>query len=194
MSPAKVSGDRKQQILEAAVACFIEQGFHQTGVRDIARRAGVSIGNVYNHFTGKSAILTAIAALEAEELEAFMALLNAEGPASWRLERFVADYSTYAALQENAFLSLELTGEAARTPDVATLFLRNRHGLLQALAAVVAEMRQQEAPEEEALESARLVLDVIEGHALRVLINRRAASALEIGQLQRFIAAAVTGG
>lgn len=188
-----MSVDRKQQILEAAVTCFIEQGFHQTGVRDIARRAGVSIGNVYNHFTGKSAILTAIAALEAEELKAFVALLSAEGPASQRLERFAADYSAYAAQQENAFLSLELTGEAARTPDVATLFLQNRAGLLQALANVVAEMRQLETSEERGLESARLVLDVIEGHALRMLINRRPANELEIDQLQRFVAGALAG-
>lgn len=45
--------ERRGRILEAAVMSFLENGYHQTGVRDIARRAGVSLGNLYNHFPGE---------------------------------------------------------------------------------------------------------------------------------------------
>jgi AcrR family transcriptional regulator len=31
---------RREQIIQAALGCFIERGFHQTGMRDIAAAAG----------------------------------------------------------------------------------------------------------------------------------------------------------
>ncbi|HDO1150981.1 TPA: helix-turn-helix transcriptional regulator, partial [Aeromonas salmonicida] len=40
---------RRELIIQAALGCFIERGFHQTGMRDIAAAAGVSLGNLYNH-------------------------------------------------------------------------------------------------------------------------------------------------
>ena len=73
---SKAVARRREQILEAAVTCFIENGYHQTGVRDIARRAGISLGNLYNHFPGKHDVLAEIAALEratAELAEAWAA-------------------------------------------------------------------------------------------------------------------------
>ena len=44
---------RRQQILEAASACFARQGFHQTSVQDICKEAGLSAGAVYRYFPGK---------------------------------------------------------------------------------------------------------------------------------------------
>lgn len=66
----KVKAARRARIVEAALACFVEKGFHQTGMREIAATAGVSLGNLYNHFPGKEALIALIASLEAEELAA----------------------------------------------------------------------------------------------------------------------------
>ena len=41
------------KILDAALELFSTQGFRATSVREIAERAGVSVGNVYHHFSGK---------------------------------------------------------------------------------------------------------------------------------------------
>ncbi|HEA4099756.1 TPA: helix-turn-helix transcriptional regulator, partial [Stenotrophomonas maltophilia] len=64
--------DRNEQrmilILQAALQCFVARGFHQTSMRDIAQAAGVSLGNLYNHFPGKEAIILAVAVAESEEL------------------------------------------------------------------------------------------------------------------------------
>ena len=51
---------RKIEIVHAAVTCFLERGYHQTGVRDIAKQAEVSLGNLYIHFKGKEALLDAL--------------------------------------------------------------------------------------------------------------------------------------
>jgi len=52
---------RRQQILEAALACFSENGFHQTGIADIVRRSGMSHGAVYGYFQSKDDIIEALA-------------------------------------------------------------------------------------------------------------------------------------
>src|SRR5271156_6727715 len=52
---------RRQQILQAALACFSENGFHQTGMADIVRRSGMSHGAVYVYFGSKDDIIEALA-------------------------------------------------------------------------------------------------------------------------------------
>jgi TetR/AcrR family fatty acid metabolism transcriptional regulator len=51
---------RKHQILEAAALVFAEKGFHTTTIRDIAKRAGVADGTIYNYFDSKPALLLGI--------------------------------------------------------------------------------------------------------------------------------------
>ncbi|WP_158812768.1 TetR/AcrR family transcriptional regulator [Methylocapsa sp. S129] len=52
---------RRQQILEAALGCFSENGFHQTGMADIVQRSGMSHGAVYGYFESKDDIIEALA-------------------------------------------------------------------------------------------------------------------------------------
>jgi AcrR family transcriptional regulator len=52
---------RQQQILDAALACFSENGFHQTGMADIVRRSGLSHGAVYLYFPSKDDLIEALA-------------------------------------------------------------------------------------------------------------------------------------
>lgn len=49
-----------QRILKAAVDLFLEKGYNQTSVREIAKRADTSIGNLYHHFPNKHEILKII--------------------------------------------------------------------------------------------------------------------------------------
>lgn len=52
---------RRQQILDAALACFSENGFHQTGMAEIVRRSGMSHGAVYVYFQSKDDIIEVLA-------------------------------------------------------------------------------------------------------------------------------------
>ena len=52
---------RRQQILDAALACFSEDGFHQTGMADIVKRSGLSHGAVYLYFQSKDDLIEALA-------------------------------------------------------------------------------------------------------------------------------------
>jgi AcrR family transcriptional regulator/catechol 2,3-dioxygenase-like lactoylglutathione lyase family enzyme len=65
----------RETLAEAACELFLEQGFEQTSVVDITRRAGVSRSSFFNYFASKSDILWA--ALD-ERIEALEARLGGE--------------------------------------------------------------------------------------------------------------------
>ncbi|MDO6459937.1 TetR/AcrR family transcriptional regulator [Granulosicoccaceae sp. 1_MG-2023] len=44
------------RILTAGLELFVDRGYHKVSVHDIQKRAGVSIGSIYNHFGGKEGI------------------------------------------------------------------------------------------------------------------------------------------
>lgn len=50
----------REEIIIAAHALFAEQGYHGTSMRQIAERAGVALGGIYNHFSGKEDIFKLI--------------------------------------------------------------------------------------------------------------------------------------
>ncbi|MEM8554015.1 MAG: TetR/AcrR family transcriptional regulator [Pseudomonadota bacterium] len=165
----QAAAQRKNVILEAAVTCFIENGYHQTGVRDIARKAGISLGNLYNYFAGKTAVLAEIARIERAELEPFLAILQKDAPAFDVLDAFVPAYTRHLSAPETVILVLEITLEAIREPAIADLFTESRTALIDALTRVLengvqqGSMRSIVSPSE----SAQLILDIIESTAFR---------------------------
>ncbi len=59
LSEAVIRG-KKDTIEDAARELFIKQGFHATSMRDICKRADVSLGNLYNYYETKDAIFEGI--------------------------------------------------------------------------------------------------------------------------------------
>lgn len=51
--------ERRQEILDAALALFCEKGYEKTSIADIARRLGISQGLCYRYFPSKEAVLDA---------------------------------------------------------------------------------------------------------------------------------------
>jgi AcrR family transcriptional regulator len=52
--------DKREAIEDAALALFVEQGFHGTTVPEIARRAGVGTGTLYLYHASKDELLNAL--------------------------------------------------------------------------------------------------------------------------------------
>ncbi len=50
----------RQAILDAAQALFIQYGYNGTSMRRIARRAGIALSGIYNHFASKEDIFRAL--------------------------------------------------------------------------------------------------------------------------------------
>ena len=62
--------ERRNQILDAAVATFSRKGLHQTTIEDIRLEAGLSRGAVYHYFKAKEDIIDAIRQRSAHQAEA----------------------------------------------------------------------------------------------------------------------------
>lgn len=182
------SETRRTLILEAAIACFIEKGFHQTGMRDIAARAGVSIGNLYNHFPGKHDFLIGLANLEGEMIAPIIEQLASEGPANETFSKFLQNYWAIVSEKDVAILTAEITAEAMRMPDIAELFLEVRHNLARALSLLlekgIAEGIWKSAGD--SFQTAQFILDTIECAADRQAIDSTDAQ-IQLAHLDVFL-------
>ncbi|HET9625541.1 MAG TPA: TetR/AcrR family transcriptional regulator [Kofleriaceae bacterium] len=58
--PRPAGGDKREAIMAAALALFVERGFFGTAVPEIAERAGVGAGTIYRYFESKEALVNAL--------------------------------------------------------------------------------------------------------------------------------------
>lgn len=180
---------RRQHILDTAVRAFLELGYQRAGIREIAKRAGVSLGNLYNHFTGKEAVLIEIARLEALEVAPFVRILQSERPAVERLQGFLDAYFFHAAEQDNVLLAVEVLAEAVRTPTVAEAFAPTRMALILALSGCLSELSSSDTSDMD--DKARLVLDMIHTHARHLVFSGKRASRNELATVLDLIGSGV---
>jgi AcrR family transcriptional regulator len=119
---------RRQQILDAAAACFAREGFHRTSMQDIVRECGVSAGLVYRYFASKDEMIEAIvgewhshrvAALSVPLDRAYLELLREIG----RPEA------------PDGRLALQVWAESVRSPEIRALSRGNVDAMRDALVA-----------------------------------------------------------
>lgn len=54
--PRSIPADRFEQLIEAATAVFIQQGFRRTQIADVAARMGIAKGSIYTYVESKEAL------------------------------------------------------------------------------------------------------------------------------------------
>jgi len=52
--------ERRDAILEAALQCFVDRGFHGTAMPDIAKKTGIAAGTIYHYFASKEELVNAL--------------------------------------------------------------------------------------------------------------------------------------
>ena len=57
---ANRAGERRQHLLDTARSLFVENGFHRTGMAQIATASGIKVGQIYRDFASKEEIIAAI--------------------------------------------------------------------------------------------------------------------------------------
>jgi AcrR family transcriptional regulator len=50
----------RNAIIQSAHDLFVQQGYHATSMRQIARNANIALGGLYNHFSSKEAVFQAV--------------------------------------------------------------------------------------------------------------------------------------
>ncbi len=90
--------ERRAQILRAARAIFIERGYLEARVEDIAKRAGLSKGAVYFYFTSKREVFDALVDEELAVTASFLAEAERdERPATIKMIDLGRKYLDYFA-------------------------------------------------------------------------------------------------
>jgi AcrR family transcriptional regulator len=69
----------QQAIIQAAYESFLENGFHGTGMRQIALRSGLTVAAAYNHFKNKEELFTAVLSAHHPYMRILPALTEAKG-------------------------------------------------------------------------------------------------------------------
>jgi AcrR family transcriptional regulator len=73
-------GERtRQAVIDAAYSLFLEKGFSATSMRQIAERAGLALGGIYNHFSSKDEIFQALVIAKHPYIRIFPVLQRAPG-------------------------------------------------------------------------------------------------------------------
>lgn len=138
---AAKSAARRQHLLDTARNLFMERGFHQTGVAQIAAASGIAVGQIYRDFANKEAIISAIcetemtAWLDEAHLTAAVAANDRKAILAW-IERVSFDEPE----PEDRRMMCELLAEIARNPAMTQMNMkcdaRLRTGLEAALRSL----------------------------------------------------------
>jgi TetR/AcrR family transcriptional repressor of uid operon len=113
--------DRREQIMQAAMACFAKRGFHQASMHDISAEAGISVGLIYRYFENKDAVISAMADRHKQEIHE---MLERARQASTLLESLEILFTAHCCENEPRVISafvVDLYAEASRNPRVADL-------------------------------------------------------------------------
>lgn len=106
---------RRAQIIEAAIACFIEHGYTNTSMSDIIKASGLSSGSIYSHFTGKEDILISAINERLDSIKAlYAALPEGAGP-----QDILETIHTNQMINENFSAMLRIRLESLHAPEIA---------------------------------------------------------------------------
>jgi len=139
-------GEQTQaMIIRAAHQLFVAQGYHGTSMRQIARKAGISLGNIYNHFSSKEEIFAAVFMENHPYRDVLPALESAQGESVEEVVRDAARRMVMSLGERTDFLNLmfielvEFKGQhvpqlfQSAFPGVMSFVQRfsSRHGVLR---------------------------------------------------------------
>ena len=113
---------RRAEIVVAAQKCFAEKGLHGASVADIAREAGLSVGQLYRIFASKEAIIEAIVS---EIVNARVGEMIDENHNLARKAAVLAGrIPTSAATKSDNYLLMEINAEASRNPRLREIMIQ----------------------------------------------------------------------
>lgn len=125
-APRKKAELRRDRVIEAARKLFIENGFHATGIAQIAKTSGVAVGQLYRDFSAKEDIVAAIVSADcchfmaAESLRTAIAASDADAVRRWIHQMILSEDEEDDP--DGARLFAEIVAEAGRNARIAAIF------------------------------------------------------------------------
>lgn len=115
---------RPGELLEAALALFVEKGFAATRVEEVAARAGVSKGTLFIYFPSKEELFKAVVRENASRhlSDAFREVAEFTGTSTDLLREFLRRWWTQYGGTPAAGLTKLMMSEAANFPELAQYY------------------------------------------------------------------------
>jgi AcrR family transcriptional regulator len=127
---------RTAEILDSARRAFAEKGFDGASMQDIARKAGMSVGNFYRYFPSKDAIVEALIAFDIAEMEQdFRVILVDPNPIA-ALRRTIELRIADGKCDGEGQIWAEITAAALRKPEIGAAACKMEDNVVNHLTAV----------------------------------------------------------
>jgi AcrR family transcriptional regulator len=138
--PLPHADQRGAAILTAVRRAFAEKGFDGASMQDLARTAGMSVGNFYRYFPSKAAIVEALIALDLAEMEQDFATVLAAAEPMQALRAKIRARVTLQECADDGQLWAEITAAALRKPEIGAAAARMETEIVAHLAHVFARI------------------------------------------------------
>src|SRR5882724_1790883 len=174
--------DRRVQILDAALVCFAQRGFHQTSMHDISAEAGISVGLIYRYFANKEAVISAMADRHKNEIQE---VLERARQAPTLLESLEILFTAHCCENSPKVLSafvVDLYAEASRNPQIADLVRDVLDTAMEGVTDLIARSPEAKAGEAHGLkahELAELIFAVARGMLMFDVLQPQEMTAAE---------------
>ena len=129
---------RQADILQAVRTAFIEKGFDGASMQDLARAAGMSVGNFYRYFPSKSAIVAALIEKDVAEIERDFAAIQSMPNPFDGLRMAARKHVLDCSCSGDGQLWAEMTAAAMRKGDVAEVVCRMETAVQESMLRIVA--------------------------------------------------------
>lgn len=111
--------ERTKQIIEAARTCFLDKGYFNTKMDDIARAASLSKGGVYFHFDSKREIFRALVSFDYESLSSILTeAVDSEGTLRERMLMLSKSFFTALSQGNRARMMVIVSEMSMRDEEV----------------------------------------------------------------------------
>lgn len=164
---------RRQQIIDAAAACFARGGFHRTTMQDICSEAELSPGALYRYFQSKEDIIQAMCSRGHEEDVETIREAMELGDTVAILDELIRVF--FAGVEDREFCALmvELISEAKHNQPIGESVLEGWHAIFGPLSDLVrkAQSRGEINNELDAGAITRVMLGVYQGLVLQHLLE-----------------------
>lgn len=131
------AAERRQQLVETALALFADRGLHGTSMDDIAEAAGVTKPVLYQHFRSKRALFTEL--LDQVSLQLLTAITKATAQATTpreQVELGLTAYFQFVADYHSSFVLLFGDG-TRRDEDFASAVTAVENSIADFIAALI---------------------------------------------------------
>ena len=160
----------RARVVDAAVACILDEGFYRASSNKIAKRAGVTWGVIQYHFGTREALMVAVHERGLEELDRALADMVVDGDTlEARLRGFVDGLWAYYRRPEFlAYLQVVLNlSHDPTTADSTRAALKTSHDQVGTRLPELGRSVLGDGPSDtEVAETARFLYNVVRGLAL----------------------------